>query len=391
MALGSPMSGYIADALGRKNALAIVFVFLTLGPLTMALAAGFKALFLGRILLGIGIGGGVDTVSTYLAEISPADVRGRLVGLEELFLVLGAFLGTLSNYFLVDVRSGWRIMLGLGALSPMILLGILASPAVLESPRWLLLQGRMEEAQDILQKLLRPAEARQALDEWTQQASQRAEPWMNVLRPADPRKRNALLSGIIVALLNAGSGGTIITTYLATFLDKEYGEGDHGLGIVVIFGIIRAVTVLFCLAFISDRWGRREMLLMSSIGTTIASAILMWAYSTGAAFVPYKFIGVCAIGVSHSMGLGPAAWPYMSEVCSTDVRSKSVSVMILLARMWAGLSIMSVPAILHSFDISGLFAYLLAFNFLGFLGMYLYVQETRGRSLESMGILVDKA
>mmetsp|Transcript_46090 Transcript_46090/g.100104 ORF Transcript_46090/g.100104 Transcript_46090/m.100104 type:complete len:467 (-) Transcript_46090:136-1536(-) len=391
MALGAPISGYIGDALGRKKALAMIFVLLTAGPLTMALSAGFKSFIVGRILLGLGIGGGVNIVSAYLAEVSPADVRGRLVGLEELFFVLGGILGSLSNFYLVDLPRSWRWMLGVGALPPLLLLCVLASPLVLESPRWLLLQGRMEEAKAVLNKLLKPAEVRQALDEWAHQASQHVEPWINVVRPADARKRDALLSGIVVSIMNTGCGITIITVYLATFLEEQSELGDeHGLGYLVGFNTLRAITVVLTLTFISDRWGRRDMLLFSSVGIIIAMAILMTAYSTGAAFLPYKLLGLGAVAVAHPIGLGSAAWPYISEVCSNDVRSKSISFMIFCARIFSGFATMSVPTLLRTIDIAGLFACLLVFNFFGLFAMYYCVQETRGKSLEAMGVVVDK-
>merc|ERR1719230_224835 len=104
-------------------------------------------MMLGRVLLGVGVGMGMSAVSSYIAEVAPAQHRGLFSSLEEMFIVLGIVAGYYCSYLLYGVSNDWRWMLGLGAVAPTIFTVLLLTPLFPESPRFLLLSGRTDEAE----------------------------------------------------------------------------------------------------------------------------------------------------------------------------------------------------------------------------------------------------
>ncbi|MBA0672370.1 hypothetical protein Goklo_028973, partial [Gossypium klotzschianum] len=150
--LGSLAGGKISDTIGRKWTIALACIVFQSGAAIMALAPSYQILMIGRLLAGIGIGFGIMIAPVYIAEISPSIARGSLTSFPEIFINLGILLGYISNYVFsgIPVHLNWRIMLGVG-IAPSVFLGF-ALFIIPESPRWLVMQNRIEEARTVLLK-----------------------------------------------------------------------------------------------------------------------------------------------------------------------------------------------------------------------------------------------
>eukprot|EP00444_Apocalathium_aciculiferum_P036727 CAMPEP_0183483984 /NCGR_PEP_ID=MMETSP0370-20130417/178691_1 /TAXON_ID=268820 /ORGANISM="Peridinium aciculiferum, Strain PAER-2" /LENGTH=742 /DNA_ID=CAMNT_0025677269 /DNA_START=102 /DNA_END=2332 /DNA_ORIENTATION=- len=163
---GAPLGGWMADALGRKKALALTYVMLIVGALTMVTAQNFMHAFLGCVVTGMGVGVGLSVVTSYITEVSPKRYRGTLVGLQEFFFIIGIACGYVLNYALDIPGYGWRYMVGIGAITPMGAMLMLLLPHFLESPRWTMLRGQLAQAEADLRLLVGHDEAREMLQEW---------------------------------------------------------------------------------------------------------------------------------------------------------------------------------------------------------------------------------
>lgn len=147
---GSLAGGRTSDAIGRKWTMALAAIVFQTGAAVMTFASSFQILMIGRLLAGVGIGFGVMIAPVYIAEISPTIARGSLTSFPEIFINIGILLGYVSNYAFsgLPVHTNWRIMLAVGIL-PSVFIGF-ALFVIPESPRWLVVQNRVEEARSVL-------------------------------------------------------------------------------------------------------------------------------------------------------------------------------------------------------------------------------------------------
>ncbi|CAK0861960.1 unnamed protein product, partial [Prorocentrum cordatum] len=235
--MGSGLGGWLADHYGRQRALAATLCFLVVGPVVMSLANGFDLLVIGRALVGTGIGAGLVVVSAYIAEIAPASLRGRFVGIEEVSLNVGMLLGYIANWAMVGLEDDWRYMLALGSLFNLAVMAALVLGCIPESPRWLMLHGRDEEASAILARFTGAREAAGALRAW--KAVPRAGPVAPVaaLWPLDPPMRRALTAGIVVGVAQTCCGYLAVAYYSSKVMSRVMGERQAFLN-TVIMGLI---------------------------------------------------------------------------------------------------------------------------------------------------------
>lgn len=195
--LGSLAGGKTSDAIGRKWTIGLAAVIFQTGGAVMALAPSFKVLMIGRLMAGVGIGFGVMIAPVYIAEISPAIARGSLTSFPEIFINFGILLGYISNYAFSRLPShiNWRIMLGVGLIPSLVI--AIALFVIPESPRWLVVQNRIEEARAVLLKINESEkEAEEKLQEIQVAAgsanADKYEPkavWKEILCPTPPVRR----------------------------------------------------------------------------------------------------------------------------------------------------------------------------------------------------------
>ncbi|KAK7319991.1 hypothetical protein RJT34_04720 [Clitoria ternatea] len=192
--IGSLASGKTSDCIGRRYTIVLASLTFLIGAILMGLAPSFPFILLGRMVAGIGVGYALMIAPLYTAELSPPMTRGFLTSLPEVFITLGILLGYVINYALsgLPLHLGWRLMLGMAAIPAIaIALGVIAMP---ESPRWLVLKGKLNEAKEVLLTIsTNPQEAELRLQEITQAAGPNSNGlgvWKELLlRPTRPIKR----------------------------------------------------------------------------------------------------------------------------------------------------------------------------------------------------------
>jgi sugar porter (SP) family MFS transporter len=273
--LGSLAGGKTSDAIGRKWTIAFAAIVFQAGAAVMTLAPNFGILMVGRLLAGVGIGFGVMIAPVYIAEIAPAIARGSLTSFPEIFINLGILLGYVSNYTFsgLPAHISWRIMLGVGIL-PSVFIGF-ALFVIPESPRWLIMQNRVEEARAVLLKINeseteveeRLAEIQLAAGTANAEKYEAKAVWREILNPSPPVRR-MLITGCGIQCFQQITG-IDATVYYSPTIFKEAGiKGNTQLlAATVAVGLTKTLFILVAI-FLIDKVGRKPLLYISTIGMT---------------------------------------------------------------------------------------------------------------------------
>lgn len=316
--------GFISDRIGRKSTLiitAILFVFSAVGA---ALADSLTDFVIWRLVGGLAVGMASAITPLYIAEISPKDWRGRMLGLQQMLMVGGQVAVYIVNYLIARgmshqwiVSEGWRWMLASGVVPCALFL--LLVPFMPESPRWLALQGKTERARAVLTRLSNAQHADRLLQEILTskqhdniQTSQRG-----ILR--DARTRYILLIGCAIAILQQISGINILLYYAPSLLQNITASTQASLFQSIFLGLALLAGVAGCLNAI-DRVGRTPLLLWGALGCAVCLVLTAWAFiaQVGGLLPVVGLVAfVLIFGLSWSLG----AWLLISEIFPNRMRA----------------------------------------------------------------------
>ncbi|XP_030541786.2 probable polyol transporter 6 [Rhodamnia argentea] len=405
--IGSLASGKTSDLIGRRYTVVVAAATFLIGALLMGLAPSYPYLVAGRVVAGIGVGYSLMIAPLYTAEIAPASVRGMLTSLPEFFIVAGILLGYVCNYALAGLpeRFNWRLMLGMAGV-PAVGLGssVIFMP---ESPRWLVMKGRIEEAKRVLLKTSRDEEeAESRLQEINQAALDDANlasskgrsghaVWREFLHPS-PALRRILITAIGMNFFMQASGNDAVIIYTPEVFRAA---GIHNkkklFGINVIMGCTKAAFVMVSALFL-DRFGRRPLLLLGSVGMAcslaalgLGSTFLEHAGSKPVWAMVVSIVAVCADVSFFSIGLGPITWVYSSEVFPLRLRAQGTALAISVNRLMSGAVSMSFLSVSNRITFGGTFFVLCGVMVVASLFFYCFLPETKGKTLEEMGALFE--
>jgi len=381
---GTLCGGALADAFGRRAALVACCSLLVAGPLAMAVAWSIGLLLATRAVVGFGIGMGLVVVSMYIAELAPMEMRGRLIMLEDIFLNLGMALGYLMNWLLLGIPSDWRWMLGLGSVLPVVVLIVICHPRMPESPRWLVTRGLVEEAEKSLCLFVGKDEAKLAMEAMLAQLDENQEfvSWRQVLCSwHDGKIRRMLFAGIVVAVAQMGCGYLIMAYYSSTVLKKTMGE-EAAFIATIVMGAVKLLVALLTLMMI-ESVGRRPMLMASGSVCGLACAWLAVVFTNGMGPLAQS-LGFAMFMAGFSLGLGPIAFVYVSEVFVTKWRGKAFAFAVFLSRILGAGSTFAFPLLLEGIGASACFWIMASANAALIALMAVFVVETHGQALEGM-------
>ncbi|PAN21152.1 hypothetical protein PAHAL_3G445500 [Panicum hallii] len=394
--VGALLAGWTSDRLGRRLTIVLANVFFLAGPLAMALAGGYAALMVGRFIAGVGSGYALVIAPVYAAEIAPASSRGLLTSLPEIFINTGVMLSYVSNLAFsgLPVHLSWRMMFAAGVVPTVFLAaGVLTMP---ESPRWLAMKGRVAEAKAVLDKTSdTPAEAEQRLLEIEAVVSSGGRSseggggaWKEVATRAGVRRVLAIV--LTLQFFQQSSGIDSVVLYGPRVLAMAgVTSNTLLLSLNVLFGVAKAGSILIAMA-LADRVGRRPLLLASTGGMTASLLVLgsLFAAFAGAkddaAVAAVSVAAVVAFVVAFSVGLGPLAWVYSSEILPLRLRGQGAGLGTAMNRVMSGVVTMTFISLYQAISMAGAFYLYSAVAAASFVFVYACLPETRGRSLEDM-------
>ncbi|KAE8662279.1 Polyol transporter 5 [Hibiscus syriacus] len=411
--IGSIVAGKIADVIGRRYTIALANIIIFVGSLLMGFSINYALLMFGRFVTGIGVGFALMSAVLYTAEISPASSRGFLTSFPEVCINSGILLGYILNYAFskLPLNIGWRLMLGAGAI-PSILLAfsVLAMP---ESPRWLVMQGRLDEAKIVLEKTLETKEEAQlrlndikeaagfppgfTADGIVQKPTHGEGVWKELLLHPTPAVRHILICAVGIHFFQQSSGVASVVVYSPRIFEKAgITSSDGKLLATIAIGFCKTVFVLVATVLL-DRIGRR-VLLLSSVGGMVGSLLtlafsltiinrseekLTWA-------IVLCMIMVLAFVSFFAIGMGPITGVYVSEIFPLRLRAQGVSLGVAVNRVISGVISMTFISLYNAITIGGAFFLFAGFAAVGWMFFYVCLPETRGKTLEEIEGLFGK-
>ncbi|PIN06265.1 putative transporter (major facilitator superfamily) [Handroanthus impetiginosus] len=392
--LGSLGGGRTSDAIGRKWTMGLAAIVFQAGAAIMTLAPSFEVLMIGRILAGVGIGFGVMIAPVYIAEISPTIIRGSLTSFPEIFINLGILLGYVSNYTFsgLPAHTNWRIMLAVGILPSVFIAFALC--IIPESPRWLVMQNRVDEARSVLLKTNeKEAEVEERLAEIQLAAGlnngEEKAVWRELLNPS-PALCRMLITGFGIQCFQQITG-IDATVYYSPEIFKSAGITDNTklLAATVAVGVTKTAFILIAILLI-DKVGRKPLLYVSTIGMTMCLFSLGAALSffgQGSFGIALAILSVCGNVAFFSVGMGPVCWVVTSEIFPLRVRAQASALGAVGNRVCSGFVAMSFLSVSRAITVGGTFFIFSAFSALSVAFVYKFIPETKGKSLEEIELL----
>ncbi|OWM89202.1 hypothetical protein CDL15_Pgr010488 [Punica granatum] len=411
--IGSAMAGRTSDYVGRRYTIVIAGAIFFVGALFMGLASNYALLTVGRFVAGIGTGYALMIAPVYSTEVAPASSRGFLTSFPEIFINAGVLLGYISNYGFsyLPLNLGWRFMLGIGAIPSVVLaIGVLAMP---ESPRWLVMQGRLGEARKVLYRTSEsndeaedrladikeaagiPPECDEDVVQVVKKQSSGSGVWKELLLHPTPTVRHILIAAVGIQFFQQASGVDTVVLYSPRIFAKAgLKSSEKQLLATVAVGFSKTVCVLVSIFYL-DRFGRRPLLLASVGGMvlslfTLATALLV-VDNNPEGDVTWALI-VCIVTVltfvgTFEMGLGPIAWVYSSEIFPLRLRAQGAAIGVAVNRLMSGLNSMTFISLYEAISISGAFYLYASIAFASWVFFFVMLPETQGRTLEDMDVL----
>jgi sugar porter (SP) family MFS transporter len=383
--LGAIISGYLADKLSRKWTKVISGCIYVIGALGCAFAVSIPMLIGFRFVLGLSVGTASFVAPLYISEVSPPKVRGGLVSFNQLAITTGILLAYLVNFAFASVPDGWRWMLGVGVIPGAALaIGMLTVP---HTPRWLMEQGREDEARAVLKKL-RGSDPDADIEKEIQDVkdAKEKESSTTIRDLLKPNIRPFIWIGAGLAIFQQFVGINTVIYYAPTILSTTGLTNSASITQTVFVGVTNVVFTIIAVLLL-DRVGRRRLLLIGTVGLTVAIIFLGVFFASPWLQHHASYLALVALIVyiaSFAVGLGPVFWLMISEIYPLGIRSKAMSLATVLN--WAA-----------NFLVAGTFLTLIAlvtrqgaffiFGFLGILAIAFFtwkVPETKDKSLEQI-------
>ena len=388
-AIGSFFGGRLADRYGRKKMLSFLAVLFFFGAMGCTFSPTAKIMVICRFFLGLAVGGAATIVPVYLAELAPAERRGRMVTQGELMIVTGQLLAFTFNAVIGVSMGGaehvWRYMLSIAAIPAIVLFfGIRICP---ESPRWLVVNNRSDEALDILKKAREEDRAVRELKEIQDRIAQDAMQKKASLKDlATPWIRHIVILAVFLAACQQCTGVNSIMYYGTQILQKA-GFGTEAALVANIANGVMSVSITFFAFWLLARYGRKKILMGGQLGIicVLIGISLSSHFLEGTDSLPYIILSltVSFLGFQQA-AVSPATWVLMSEILPNRIRGMGMGVTIMclwLVNFCVGFSF---PILLEYVGLTYTFFGFAVINMIALTLVYLFAPETMGKSLEQI-------
>lgn len=398
---GALVSGWCADKFGRKWPLILSAVLFSASAWGTAVASSFDMFVVYRIIGGVGIGLASALSPLYIAEVSPADKRGRFVAINQLTIVVGVLAAQLINLMIAEPvapgatqeaivqtwngQTGWRWMFGAELVPALAFLVLMFF--VPESPRWLMKAGKPERARAMLERIGTPEYASQTLKEiaHTLEKDTQKVAFSTLLQP---QVKPIVIIGMVLAMFQQWCGINVIFNYAQEIFASAGFDINDTLKSIVATGIINLVFTLAALPLV-DKIGRRKLMLLGASGLTIIYVLIASAYAMNIMGWPVLLLVLAAIAI-YALTLAPVTWVLLSEIFPNRVRGLAMSMGTLALWIACFLLTYTFPLLNAGLGAAGSFLLYGVICAAGYLYILRKVPETKGVTLEALEEQLEK-
>lgn len=376
--IGCLIAGKLSDKYGRKPGLMLAAFLFFISSFAMAFSTTRDIFIFARFIAGIGVGMASMLSPLYIAEVAPANTRGRMVAINQLTIVIGILITNLVNYSLRNSGpDAWRWMVGFGAIpSGIFLLGVAWLP---ESPRWLLKEGKDTKAEAVLNKLGGVDYVAETLSD-IKGSLKGTNVKFNYAAVFKKAVLPAVIVGIGLAVFQQFCGINVVFNFTTTIFESVGFSKDDQLKQTVFIGIINLLFTLLAMWQV-DKLGRKPLMIIGSLGLAvlyIISGLLLQNKSPLAALPLLAAIGMFA------MTLGPVTWVLISEIFPNHIRGAATSVAVISLWLSYALLVFTFPILASKLGAYTPFYIYAGICVLGFWFIKSRVKETKGKSLEDL-------
>src|SRR4051812_35665999 len=377
--IGSLIAGAPAQRYGRKKVLTVIALLYLVSSVGCALTPFWILFITFRFIGGIAVGASSVVGPMYISEVAPAQVRGRLAASFQLMIVTGIFIAYLTNFLFINLgENSWRWMLGIMVV-PAAMFAILLR-SIPESPRWLILNRRDDEAKAIFAKTGEPdAMAVIQLEHQLEHYGLKEKLFMG------NTYRKPILYAVILAMINQLSGINAILYYAPRIFEMAgFSKADAYLQPVYIGGANLLFTILAMTVI--DRFGRKTLLLIGCVGLIVFLGLTANAFSSGGSVgkeVLFYLLGYIAF---FAFSQGAVIWVFISEIFPNSVRSQGGSLGSFTHWIMAAIISWTFPIIVEGSPNGGYYSFVFytIMMIIAFLFIWRVMPETKGRSLEQI-------
>ncbi|TVU75587.1 MULTISPECIES: sugar porter family MFS transporter [Pseudoalteromonas] len=402
-ALGALAAGPLADKFGRRAIMIITAIIFAISAFGSGISESSAEFIFYRLFGGLGIGAASVLAPAYIAEVAPPALRGRLATLQQLAIVLGLFAAFLSNYLIADAAgsaqnilmldtAAWRWMFW-AELVPAILflVGVLFIP---ESPRYLVAQGKVDDAKAVFSKISDDNADKQISDVKRSLHSD-TKPSIRDLFIDNSKKVHPIVwVGVALSVFQQFVGINVVFYYGSELWQAAGFDESQSLFINVLAGTTNIVSTFIAIALV-DKIGRKPLLLVGSIGMFISLSALTYIFGSAGLDEAGKLalsdnMGTFALIMANlfvvffGLSWGPVVWVLLGEMFNNRIRGAALAV-AASAQWIANFAItMTFPVMLANIGLAGAYGFYALSALISIFFVVKYIKETRGKTLESM-------
>jgi sugar porter (SP) family MFS transporter len=378
-ALGCVIAGRLTNRWGRKKLLLFISVLFACTSVETALAPNFEAFVIARFIAGLAVGGVSLLSPMYVAEVSPAPMRGRLGTMYQMSIIIGILISYGLNYLLRNTGgNNWRWMFFTGVVpSAVFFLFVTKAP---ETPRFLALKGKDRDALVVLRRIESETDAPAQLEAIRNSLDVQTMSWRALLRPGVSR---ALIASVVLAILIHLSGINTIIDYAPAIFQSAGWKIDNALASTFIVGVTEFLFTLVSF-WVIDRYGRKPLYIVGSFGMGISLLGLIAAVLADRFRGPVVLALILTYIAFFAACIGPVFWTLVPEIFPNDVRGLAMTFPVLIQWIANALVVLLFPYAFHVIGKAETFGFLAIMAVAQGLFTWFWVPETRNKSLEEM-------
>ena len=401
--IGAFFAGTLADKLGRRNVMRLSALLFLIGALVQGLAGSQVLFVLARIAGGMAVGAASVLSPAYISEVAPANIRGRMTTVQQIMIISGLTAAFVVNYFLAQAAGtstdifwggleAWRWMYLMQAIPAAVFL--VALYFIPESPRFLVSQGRHEQAGIVLTKLFGATVAKAKLEEIRASFSTDHRPRLSDVRAPGTFFRPVVWAGLVLAVFQQLVGINVIFYYGSTLWQLAGFTEDQSLLINIVSGAVSIAACFLTIALV-DRIGRKPLLLIGSAGMTVTLFALVYVFANGSLdpagnLVLSSNLGTVALVAANlyviffNVSWGPIMWVMLGEMFPNQIRGSALAVCGFAQWFSNYLIAQSFPLMAAGLALAVSYSFYAACALISFFLVQRFLYETKGKELEEM-------
>lgn len=378
--IGCLIAGTLSEKKGRKPGLMLSAFLFGISAIGVASSHALFWFIFFRIIGGLGVGMASMLSPMYIAEIAPADIRGRMVSINQLTIVIGILLTYYVNYALAGTGAdAWRWMFGCGVIpSLLFLIGMFFVP---ESPRWLLKMNMVSKGENILRKIGGTDYAKDVIAQIEKSISKEKQKGWSVL--LNKKILPVLIIGIVLAVYQQFCGINVVFFYAPDIFAKTGAGVQSQLLQTVGVGVVNLIFTIIAM-WLVERAGRRGLMLFGSAALVLCYIVIGFLLHDMAGNGLWLLIFVLLAIASYAVSLAPVTWVLISEIFPNHIRGEGVAVATFFLWLACYILTLTFPVIMSTFGGYTAFWIYAGICVLGFLFVYYKVKETKGKTLEEL-------